>query len=29
MRPPIVIWTYWREVLAIEESAELLEPVYL
>lgn len=29
MRPFAVIWAYWMEVLAIEETAEKIEPIYL
>lgn len=29
MRPACVIWAYWRELLAIEEDAELMTVVYL
>lgn len=29
LRPAIVIWTFWKEVRVIEETAELLQPVYL
>lgn len=29
MRPNAIIWAYWKEILAIEEDAILLEPIYL
>lgn len=29
MRPSFILWAYWVEVLAIEEDAVLLEPIYI
>lgn len=29
VRPDAVVWAYWRELLAIEENATMLEVAYL
>ena len=29
VRPPPVVWAYWKEVLVIPEDAILMNPVYL
>lgn len=29
LRPSEVIELYWREVISIEEDADILEPIYL
>ena len=28
-RPPLIIWMFWRGRIVIEETAILLEPIYL
>lgn len=29
LRPPAIVWAYWKEIMVIEEDAVLLEPAYL